>query len=330
MAGDFTEYADCFPVGARVSIAIPIAGGGQFQDWALVNSLERDLLEVALSRDALPDGAHLARGSMVQVRRPEKDGMGRCCRGIVVGDGAEGALELRLVDGVVPFEPREYYRQDVYLPVEYRLPPTQQVSEVRERWRTRLRDQELAAQQPELGEPEEVARQREELRRRLAERAELPPAAANMSGGGVRIDIPERFIPGQLVELTFYIPEPHRVLELVGEVVTVQPSPVSESFRTALRYRFIEEADRDRVVGYVSREQLAQLARLGRGEAREKRVLTGRRFPRWLRPVLGLLLLAGLITHLALSIVAKRERGEKHEIEKIFEEGIARYLMQRR
>lgn len=330
MTGDFAEYAECFPVGGRVSIAIPTTDGGNFQEWALVHSLERDLMEVALSRDDLPEAIVLKRGNMLQVRRPEEGGLGRCCRGIVVGEGAQGALELRLVEGVRPFEPREYFRQDVYLPVEYRLPPTQQMIEVRTRWRQRLRERELAAQQPEPGEPQEVTAEREAVRQRLEARPVVPPAAANMSGGGVRIDIAEQFIPGQLVELTFYLPHPQRVVELVGEVVSVQPCATSERFRTALRYRFIEEADRDRVVGYVSREQLAELARLGRGESRQAEQAGRRRFPRWLRLTLALTLLAGLVGHLAQSIVAKRERGEKHEIERIFEESIARYLMLKR
>jgi len=37
--------------------------------------------------------------------------------------------------------------------------------------------------------------------------------------------------------------------------------------------------------------------------------------------------LTGYLSH---SSVAKRERGEKHEIERIFEEGIARFLRQRK
>lgn len=329
MPGDFEQYASNFPVGGRVSIGIPLAEGGAFQDWGVVSSLDRDLMELELSRDTLPEGAILTLGHTLELRRPDKEG-GRCCRGVLVGEGANGALELRLVDGVGVFEPREYYRQDVYLPVDFRLPPTQQSGEVRGRWRRRLRDQEFAAQQAEFGEPEEVTELREEVRLRLAERPVVPPAAANMSGGGMRLNLPERFTPGLLVELTIYLPVPERVLELVGEIVTVQPAPDDEGFRTALRFRFIDESDRDRIVGYISHEQLALLARQGRSTLDLAGLELKRGIPRRLRLSAGLLLLAALVGYLSYSIVDKRQRGEKHEIERIFEEGIARYIMLRR
>jgi hypothetical protein len=326
---DFAEYASCFPVGGRVSVGIPLDEGGTFQEWAVVGSLDRDLMELELSRDMLPQGAHLVLGNTLQVRRPEKDG-GRCCRGVLVGEGEHGGLALRLVEGVMNFEPREYFRQDVYLPVDYQLPPSQQLIEVRERWRQRRLDRELAAQQPYPGEPEQLTALREAVRLRLEQRPTAPPSAANMSGGGVRFDTPERFTPSQLVELTIHLPQPEKVLELVGEVVSVQPAPHGEGFRTAMRFRFIDESDRDRIVGYISHEQLAQLARLARVEARGSQPSFRRGRARLLRLGLTLVLVAALVGYLAYSVVEKRQRGEKHEIERIFEESIAKYLKQRR
>ena len=328
MSGNLAEYASFFPVGGRIRIGIPLAAGGAFQEWGVVSSLERDLLGLELSRDMLPEGVTLALGNTLEVRFPDKEG-GRCCRAVLVGEAAGGLLALRLVDGVVPYEPREYFRQDVYLPVDYRLPPRQQIGEIRERWRQGRRDQEFAAQKPEPGEPPQLAAHREEICNRLEQRAGAPPAAANMSGGGVRLTIPERLEPGLLVDLTIYLPQPRRVLELVGEVVEVQPAPGSGGFQTALRYRFIDESDRDRIVGYISGEQLAQLSRLGRGGVPAVRHPRSESASRRLRILLGLLILTLLTGYLAHSVIAKRERGEKHEIERIFEEGIARYLKQR-
>jgi hypothetical protein len=329
MPGDFAEYASCFPVGGRVRIGIPLATGGAFQEWGVVSSLERDLLGLELSRDALPQGAHLTLGNSLEVRFAEKESE-RCCRAVLVGGAGGGVLALRLVDGVVTFEPREYFRQDVYLPVDYRLPPRQNVTEIRERWRQGRRDQELAAQRPEPGEPAQLTLKREEIRSQLRLRHAAPPAAANMSGGGVRFSIPERLEPGLLVDLTIYLPQPQKVLELVGEVVGVQPAPSGDGFITALRFRFIDEADRDRIVGYISGEQLAQLSRLGRGEPSATRARGTGKGPRRLLLGVALLLLTALVIYLASAIIAKRERGEKHEIERIFEEGIANILRQRK
>jgi hypothetical protein len=329
MSGSFADYASFFPVGGRVRVGIPLATGGAFQEWGMVSSLERDLLGLELSRDALPQGTSLVLGQMLEVRFSEQ-GAERCCRGVLVGEAAGNCLALRLVDGVVDYEPRQYFRQDVYLPVDYRLPANQNPEEIRAAWLQGRRDQEIAAQTPEPGEPAQLTAQREEIRARLERRSAAPPAAANMSGGGVRLGIPQRLEPGLLVDLTFYLPQPRKVLEIVGEVVGVQPSPGGEGFLTALRYRFIDEADRDRIVGYVSGEQVAQLARLGRGGGQpDTRAAKPGNSARRLALLLGFLLLAALFWSLAQAIVAKRERGEKYEIERIFEEGIARYLRQR-
>jgi hypothetical protein len=328
MPGDIAEYASLFPIGGRVRVGIPLATGGAFQEWGVVSSLERDLLGLELSREALPQESSLTLGSTLEVRFPDKEGE-RCCRAVLVGEAADGCLALRLVDGVVAFEPREYFRQDVFLPVDYRLLPDQHIGAVRERWLQVRRDQEFAAQKPEPGEPAQLTAQREEIRRSLERRCAAPPAAANMSGGGVRLNLPQRLEPGLLVDLTIHLPQQHKMLELVGEVVSVQPSAGGDGFTTALRYRFIDEADRDRIIGYISGEQLAQLARLGRGgPASVAGPAPGSRFWRP-RLLLGLLILAALAGFLALSVVAKRERGEKYEIERIFEEGIAKYLKQR-
>ena len=328
MPGDSEEYASFFPLGGRIRIGIPLLGGGTFLEWGVVASLEQDLLGLELSRDALPRGAVLALGNTLVVRFPDQEGE-RCCRAVLVGENIDGFLALRLVDGVTPYEPREYFRQDVYLPVDYRLPPSQHPEEVRDHWRQGRRDQEFAAQKPEPGESAQLTALRNEIRSHLERRSDVLPSAANMSGNGMRLNIPKRLEPGVLVDLTIYLPHPKRVLELVGEVVAVQPAHGGVGFSTALRFRFIDESDRDRIVGYISTEQLAQLARLGWVEPRAvQRTGAGRAYRR-LSMALCLLILVAFTGYLARSIVAKRERGEKHEIERIFEEGIARYLKQR-
>jgi len=329
MPGNFAQYASSFPAGARVRVGIPLSAGGAFQEWGVVRSLERDLLGLELSRDSLPAGASLALGNTLELRFPDQEG-GSCCRAVLVGEAAGGSLALRLVDGVVAWEPREYFRQDVYLPVDYRLPPVQNSLEIRERWRQGRRDQEFAAQKPEPGEPPGVTARRAEIRSLLDRRSAVPPAAANMSGGGMRLAIPERFEPGLLLEMTIHLPRPPKALELVGEVVELRPSHGAGGFSTALRFRFIDEADRDRIVGYISGEQVAQLSRLGRGGRPAAPPPEAGSAPRRLRLLLGFLVLVALTGYLSHSSVAKRERGEKHEIERIFEEGIARFLRQRK
>jgi len=159
----------------------------------------------------------------------------------------------------------------------------------------------------------------------LAKGKAAPPAAANISGGGVRLDISEQLQPDMLIELTIHLPQPQRVLEVVGEVVDVRPLPDETRFSTALRFRLIDEADRDRLIGFITARQLSQLsqhAHQGTGRTAAENPRGQRR----LRLAIGIALLAALVAWEAHVIVEKRERGEKHEIERIFEQAVKEYL----
>jgi len=327
MSGDLAQYARHFQEGARVRVGVPLAEGGTFQEWGVVRSLERDLLELDLSRDFLPLQASLGLGGIIDLGLLEEEGV-RHCRGMVAAELESHRLVLRLIEGVVLFEPREFYRQDVYLPLDYRLPPRQIPAEIRERWRQRLWANEFAAQWPEPGESGELDALRAEIRNRLAEKKAAPPVAANLSGGGVRLNICERLRTGTLVELSIYPPDPQRVLEMVGEVVQVRPLPDGVRFSTALSFRFIDEADRDRLIGYISARQswlLSQQAPRWQGAPRVEREGGRRR----LGIVLVMALLAAFIGCQMRAVVVQRAGGEKHEIERIFEDAIANYLRQR-
>jgi PilZN1 domain-containing protein/PilZ domain-containing protein len=328
MSGELAGYARHFQEGTRVRVGVPLSGGGAFQEWGVVRSLAGDLLELHLSRDFLPQQASLTVGGMLDLRLFDQHGAWHC-RSMVAGHFEENRLLLRLIEGVTRHEPRQFFRQDVYLALDYRHPPSQSLDEVRERWRQRLWAQEFAAQSPAPDEAGELDAFRREIRERLEQKKAAPPVAANISGGGVRLNIPERLRPGMLIELTIHLPEPHRVLELVGEVVQVRPLPDETRFSTALSFRFIEEADRDRLIAYISARQLDQLARQAprwSSPSPLRTLVPGQR----LRLALGLALLAALLGWQAHSIVERRESGAKNEIQRIFDEALASYLKQRR
>ena len=328
MSEGAADYARHFKEGARVRVGVPLAGGGKFQEWGVVHSLEDDLLQLELSRDFLPLQATLSVGGIVDLSLFDREGA-RHCRSMVAGELREHGLLLRLVEGGTRHEPRQFFRQDVYLALEYRLPPSQSLQEARERWRQRLWAQEFAAQSPDQDEAGGLDAVRKEIRGRLEQKKKAPPLAANLSGGGVRLNIPERLRPGMLIELTLYLPEPQRVLELVGEVVQVRPLPDGSRFSTALSFRFIEEADRDRLIGYISSRQLAQLAQQAPRWPAPRPLQAPGRWRR-LRLALLLALLTALVVLQICAIVARRKSGEKHEIQRIFDDALATYLKQRR
>lgn len=328
MAAELTQYAEHFREGTRVSLGVPLDLGGVFQEWGVVRSLDEDLLELELSRDELPEHAALKAGDMIDLRLPEKDEV-KHCRGMVAMEPELHRLLLRLVEEVELYEPRQFYRQDVYLPLTFRLPPRQSADEIRESWRGRLWAREFAGQEPDAGESEELRLLREELRRREEERKAVPPVAANLSGGGVRFNMAERLDPGMLVELSIPLPDTGRILELVGEVVQVRPLPDGVRFSTALSFRFVEEADRDRLIGFLSAQQLRQL-KLQAPTRPSVEWDDGRRRRRTVASVLFVLFLTAFVGCQVRAIVVQRDRGEKHEIERLFEDAVAKFLRQRR
>lgn len=327
MSGNLAEYARYFQEGSRVRVGVPLADGGVFHESGVVCHLDGDLLELELSRDVLPQQAILELGLTLELGLLDRD-VWHSCRAMVAGEPEQHRLLLRLIEGIVPFEPREFFRQDVYLPLDYRIPPDQLFEEIAKRWRESRREMEFAAQRPEPGEAAELGALREEIKARLEKGKVAPPAAANISGGGVRLDISEQLQPDMLIELTIYLPQPQRVLEIVGEVVDVRPVPGETRFSTALRFRLIDEADRDRLIGFITARQLSQLsqhAHQGTSRTSAERPRGHRR----LRLAIGIALLVALVAWEARVIVQKRERGEKHEIERIFEKAVQEYLTQR-
>lgn len=329
MAEELEQYAKYFHEGERVRVGVPLDGGGWFPEWGVVATLDDDLLLVDLSRDQLPEEARLETGQTLNVGLPEQEG-GLTCRAVLVRDDlAEHRLVLRLIEDVYPFEPREYYRQDVYLPLDYRLPLSQIEADVKERWLERRREMEFAAQAPAPGEPEELEDSREEIRARLEKRKSAQPVAANISGGGLRINVNRKLIVGQLIELSIYLPDSPRLIEIVGVVVEVLEVPDQVRFTTAVKYRFIDEADRDRLIGYISAQQLRQLAQ------HTPRVLPAPEpgmsvLARRLQVALAFILLVGFIGCQVRAIRIAKERGEKWEVQRIFDEGFVEFLKRQR
>lgn len=329
MALELEQYAEYFHEGERVRVGIPLDGGGWFPEWGVVAALDDDLLLVDLSRDQFPEEARLEAGQTLNVGLPEMEG-GLTCRAVLVRvDEAGHRLVLRLIEDVYPFEPREYYRQDVYLPLDFRLPFTQVETDVRQRWHERRREMEFAAQAPEPGEPEALECCREEIRARLEKRKGAAPVAANISGGGLRINIGRKLIAGQLIELSIYLPDSPRLIEIVGEVVEVLELPDQLRFSTAVRYRLIDEADRDRLIGYISVQQQRQLSR------HTPRVLPTPEpgmsaLARRLQLALAFILLVAFIGCQVRAIRLAKERGDKWEVQRIFDEGFVEFLKRQR
>jgi len=179
---------------------------------------------------------------------------------------------------------RQYVRIEAYLPITYRRLSDQEYDEARRRCLERRIagadatspsildeiDQEVL-QSPALLEAEglepavarafqAVDRKLNLLLRLLAENR-LRTAETelfrevNLSGGGLRLTIPERLEAGDKVELQITLPFfPPSTLLAVARVVRVTPTPADAAepgYETAFEFDEIHEEDREKIIQYV-------------------------------------------------------------------------------
>ena len=91
---DVEQYAKFFPAGTRVVVGIPMQNNELFRDWAIVVTLEKDLIELQLSRDVLPADVNMQTGKVLELRCGQ-EGKGYRCSGIFVSEGADNTIQLR-------------------------------------------------------------------------------------------------------------------------------------------------------------------------------------------------------------------------------------------
>ena len=300
---DYEQYAKHFPVGMKISVGIPVPGGKVFTDWAKINELDEDLLIIQLSRDQLPDGVRLLVGTIMDIRGGSDDNA-YSCRAIIVTEGFAREIVLRLIGEIVSDELREYYRIDAFLPIKYFISANQSEVRQKQEW-TERRNARIAAEQEK-----KLKAKRPWERLRLPPESEIPdeettedifqerfdqpiqseddqtdhtwddviPLAANISGGGIRMLMHHHFEEGQLVPVEIFLPtEPQpKVIDSVCEIIFSRENQAASrdyhrlTYNTGMTFKFIDERDRDAIVGYISNVQLKRIRQL-----REKYIFRG-------------------------------------------------------
>jgi hypothetical protein len=188
MAEDVLKYAEYFPIGTRVELELPLAEGNLLRDDARIVFAHRDLLEFQLSRHIIPESVILEMGTDLFLRTGNR-GKGYRCRAIFLRSGSHSRFHVRLTGEISPFNEREFFRIDVFIPLLYR-PYSKHGRGV--------------MMEGGLNSP---SAQRGENRAGMGTDPERPfPVAANLSRAGVRINMPERFEFNELLELTLYLP----------------------------------------------------------------------------------------------------------------------------
>lgn len=297
--GEYDHYSQHFPAGMKVNVGIPVPGGSVFHDWAIISDIDEDLLELQLSRDVLPDGVLLSIGTILDIRGG-KDNNGYSCRGIIVTEGWQREILLRLIGEIVSDELREFYRIDAFLPIKYFISAHTSENSLRQDWiakrearalaelehrqnqtkpwqRLMLPQHEERLPQEELEMPSSFLDETDlELEQEPDDTAtdhswdDVIPLAANISGGGLRILLHHQFQVDDLVVLEIFVPtEPHpRIVDAVGRIVQCTQNHAATkqlqraSFNTSMEFLFIDERDQDCIVKHISNVQLKRIRQL--------------------------------------------------------------------
>ena len=358
---DIELYSHYFPVGKKVGVGIPLPNAGVFKDWAVIIEISEDLVSLQLSRDVLPVDVSLHYGQILELRGGN-EGNGFCCRAIVVSEGDARELLLRLIGEVVSDELREFYRIDAFLPIKYFVSYDQNIDLLRTQWEERRTRRHLLESDragnhltgellPVESEPVHGLRQHS-LKKGWGEKApdqnrgdvekpdswdDIIPLAANISGGGLRINTHQEFEEGEYTLLEVFVPVPPRIIDIIGRVVFANRNyPAGsdrEYFNTGVQFVYIDERDRDAIVTYISTIQLKRIRQLRErylyreAEENDRNYDTsGRAGIR--RSITRLVLFLSFVLLLALLASYSWYYVHEHpkaELEKIFEEGIKQY-----
>lgn len=261
------DYTQHYRVGMRIGIDIPLVSGHVFREWGLIIEMRDDFIQVRLSRDILPEEMKIEVGTIFLLVTG-KEGTGLCCRGIVVSESDRRLIPLRLISEVLVYERRDYFRLAAYLPMSYEICKGMTGREICDKWK----DMRLfrAWHWGELNEavpmmtplaPDQIGRF--EASRDLL-RVKFIPMPANISGGGIRLKLPENPSVGDQIYLNFFIPfaKPNTI-DVVGEVVWTSPvlaSPGGKPLHyVGMAFHHIDERDRESIIRFISLEQLQQI-----------------------------------------------------------------------
>uniref|UniRef100_A0A831UBW5 PilZ domain-containing protein n=1 Tax=Geobacter metallireducens TaxID=28232 RepID=A0A831UBW5_GEOME len=321
MKEEFSDYQLYFGAGMRVEVRFPRGEEEPFRDDAVISLMVEDLVKLQLSREVLPHNVKADTGATIGIRGG-KEGSAHRCSAMIVEDWDGTLLTARLIGTVVPDEMREYYRIETYIPLRYRLDTGASAEQIREQWHARRYPSPGAPKQSSFLVPETVPSEEPVI---------TAPLAANLSGSGIRIRIHEELPAGTLLPMDLYLQlDSLKTVPIVGEVVQVSPLHTREAdaplFSTALRFVCIDERDRDAVIKFISREQLARLrVHLGGNrsiESLDYESCSRRRILQHRRIVVGIVLLFAAI---AAVLVFFRLNGPKGEIEQTFEREMQKY-----
>lgn len=278
---DLEQYSRYFLTGMKVGVGIPLPNAEVFRDWAIIHSIDEDLVSLQLSRDVLPVNVTLQYGQILELRGGS-EGSGYSCRVIIVSEGADSELLLRLIGEIVSDELREFYRIDAFLPIKYYVSSQQKIEVLYKEWemrRTRRRQIKQENKDSSWNSnllSKDAALPQEPIQNvdgEVSNAGDVPdvwdtiiPLAANISGGGMRLITHQDFENGEYVLLEILVPTPRRVVDVIARVIFADLNYAvgtdREYYNTGMQFVYIDERDRDAVVNHIANIQLKRIRML--------------------------------------------------------------------
>lgn len=327
----YASYREYLRVDKRVEVGIPLSAGGVFRDWAVLRELVEDELLVQISRDLLPAEVHTDEGSILDVT-VSIGNEAYTCSGIVIGKSGQKVLRIRLFGQFMLRERRQFFRIGLNLRIKYARVPEAPFEEVERDWGERRDAEQMKFQG--YDEPAIAAYRSRYQPAVELEWRDMLLAQVSLSGGGIRIDLPERVQPGHLLALEIHLPlDPPRQVQGLGQVIHVMaPREQKEGgalFPTGLQFVLLDERDRDLLFRQISAGQLEYLRALAdRRDLRPSQGSGDGERGGWRRAVsrsLWALVCIALLYCFARYLVQYSERGAPGQIEKTYEESLRKY-----
>lgn len=149
---------------------------------------------------------------------------------------------------------REYFRMDVVIPVVYSPPENQQLSSVEGIWKARRMMCEF------MDPPKYMPSQGSFKVLGWNNGPDLEPCRINLSGGGLRIKTLESFTPGTYLDMNIFLGMPSvKVIDAVVSVIRSKEIRLTldnrPAYTTAMKFIFLAERDRERIITYVFTQQ---------------------------------------------------------------------------
>jgi hypothetical protein len=240
-----SEYEAFLRPGDVVNVGIDLPDKTFAEDLAIVVAGKAGEIMLQLCGSGFPSHLHIIGGSRVLITRGEGKTIFHCTAHLKEA-AANGFLRIELPEKVVVRDRREYMRVDVMLPVNYYLPPNQNMGRVIAEWeRMRGCTGECAVDSPAL--------------------FKNGNSRVNLSGSGLRFKIRDCLSYGTLLHLNIGLPgrspeHVHAVGAIIRTKELVPEMAHIEYYSTSMAFRMIESSDRLKLMQYILTSQHEQEA----------------------------------------------------------------------